>query len=114
MLYAKLPTLRQDVKTALASCTTSSDDLFSQNDVKIFPNPNEGQFFIFIKMNGKAHNPFIINVLSIDGRIIFEKKINENLIDINEKIELDNAAKGMYLVRISDGQKSTSKLIAIQ
>ena len=114
LLYAKLTTLRQDVKTALAACTTASNELFTQNDIKIFPNPNEGQFSISIKMNEKAHNPLIINVLSIDGRIIFEKKINENLIDINEKIELDNAAKGTYLVRISDGQKSTSKLIAIQ
>ncbi len=113
LLYAKLPTLRQDVKTALAGCTTSSNELFSQNDMKIFPNPNEGQFSISIKMNEKARNPLTINVLSIDGKIIFEKKINESLIDINEKIELENAAKGTYLVRISDGQKSSSKLIAI-
>ena len=114
LLYAKLPTIRQDVKTALAGCTTSSDELFSENEIKIFPNPNEGRFSIAIKMNEKVHNPLIINVLSVDGKIIFEKKINENSIDINEKIELDNVARGIYLVRISDGEKSTSQLIAIQ
>jgi Secretion system C-terminal sorting domain len=50
----------------------------------------------------------------MDGKIIFEKKINKSLIDINEKIELENVVKGMYLVRISNGSQSSSKLIAIQ
>ena len=113
LLYAKLPTLRQDVKTALAACTTSSDELFSQNDMKIFPNPNEGLFSISIKMNEKVHNSLVINVLSIDGKTVFEKKINGNIVEINEEIVLDNATKGMYLVRISDGQKALSKLIFI-
>ena len=114
LLYAKLLILRQDVKTALAGCTTANEELFSQNEIKVFPNPNEGQFSISIKMNEKVHNSLTINVLSIDGKIVFEKYINANALEINEKIELDNAAKGMYLVRISDGQKSTSKLIAIK
>ena len=48
------------------------------------------------------------------GIKIFKIKIEyRNTACINEKIELENAAIGMYLVRISDGQKSTIKLIVI-
>ena len=113
LLYPKLPMIRQDVKTALAACTTSNDELFSGNEVEIFPNPNEGQFTISIESSRKELNPFIINILNIEGKTIFEKKINENADGIHEKIELDNATKGMYLIRISNGIRSTSKLISI-
>ena len=81
--------------------------------MEIFPNPNEGQFTISIESSRKELNPFIINILNIEGKTIFEKKINENADGIHEKIELDNATKGMYLIRISNGIRSTSKLISI-
>lgn len=114
LLHPKLPFIRLDVKNNLASCTTPTDDLFSQNDVKIFPNPNDGQFSISLKMQEKLQNPLIINVLSTDGRVIFEKKLNEQLLEINEKIDMATAPKGIYLVRISNGQKTSGKKITIQ
>ena len=105
LLYPKLPTVRQNVKTALNSCLTSQQDELAFDTFKMYPNPNNGQFDILLEAHEPLTNHLFINVLNAQGQIVFEKKIPQNMTEMNEKIELKNAAKGFYILHITDGKK---------
>ena len=113
LLYPKLTALRKDVKTTLAGCTTSNGDLWVQDNLKIYPNPNHGQFQLTADIRELTSQPKVIRVINIEGKVIFEKKIDAHLTTINETIELSNSAKGIYLVQLSSDKKSSTRLISI-
>ena len=113
LLYPKLPAIRQNVKTIIASCVTSAKDVLILNDIKIFPNPNNGEFSIQIKNTESLAKSLIINVLNTQGQVILNEKINNTQNEINENIYLKNPTKGIYILRISDGEKYLSRKLII-
>ncbi len=113
LLYAKLTVLRKNVKTTLAGCATSNGDLEIPDNLKISPNPNYGNFQLTADIVAETSEPKVIRIFSIDGKIIFEKKIDAHLKTIDETIELNSSARGIYLVQLSSEKKSSTRLIYI-
>lgn len=77
----------------------------------IFPNPNQGEFTI--KLNSSTDSKIKVDVYDIRGRLIYNNSYQNNS-NFKQTISLDNVQSGMYLVKVSDGEKSTTKKIIIE
>ncbi|QDW22752.1 endonuclease [Flavobacterium sp. KBS0721] len=78
---------------------------FDFNDVSLYPNPSNGHFTIQLKESNEASN---IEIVSILGQKVFTKQNSTaSLVTIN------NIPKGIYIVHITQGSKTSSKKIII-
>ena len=73
--------------------------------IKIYPNPNEGNFVI--KLPGQQED-VSVEIFTIGGKSIYKQDFENN----NIQISLDNYTKGMYFVKVIAGNTTyNSKLI---
>lgn len=77
----------------------------------IFPNPNSGLFTI--KLNSHSNSNINVEVYDVRGRSIF-KNVYDNTSEFNQSINLNTVQSGMYLVKVSDGERETIKKIIIE
>jgi PKD repeat protein len=83
----------------------------SFEDFVIYPNPNNGSFNIM--MNTASNNNINVEIYDIRGRVIFNNTY-ESTARFNQEITLNNAQSGMYLVKISDGERQTIQKIIVE
>ena len=76
---------------------------FNQLDVVMYPNPSNG----FIQIAG-LNNSAIIEIFSITGQ-----KVLHTEYEIDSRLDL-NLAKGVYMAKISEGEKYTTKKLVIK
>jgi hypothetical protein len=82
---------------------------FGFDNFFVYPNPNKGEFTI--KLNSSISSNIKVNVFDIRGRVIYKNNF-KNAGDFNEKISLTTVQSGMYILKVSDGlRKSTKKII---
>ena len=67
------------------------------NRTEISPNPNNGSFKVTVN-TFEDNEYFNVEVLDMKGQIILFFKLNDN--DLSKEINLQNYAKGVYLVKI--------------
>jgi len=80
-------------------------------DFIVYPNPNKGNFTI--RFVSSSPNDIKIYVYDLLGKKIFYKEYPSEL-NFNKTIELSNTLKGIYLVKIKDGEKETIKKLIIE
>ncbi|MEZ4804689.1 MAG: PKD domain-containing protein [Bacteroidia bacterium] len=89
--------------TKRISATTGIETIANNNGVRIYPNPNSGTF----NVTNEANNPMSIEVFNVIGEKVFAKNTNEG----STTIQLNNHAKGIYMVKVTiNGVTSTSKI----
>ena len=101
------------VNLEICSTTVSllANESFNFENFALYPNPNNGQFTL--KFDSTSNNNITVNVSDIQGRNVYEKTfISTGL--FNENLQLDHAQKGIYLVKIKDGEKQIIKKIVIE
>lgn len=81
------------------------------SEFTIFPNPNHGEFTI--KLNSGSNSKIRVEVYDVRGRSIFNSFYNASS-DFSQQIRLNNVQSGMYLVKVSDGEKQITKKIIVQ
>jgi hypothetical protein len=62
---------------------------------QLYPNPNNGEFTITTKELGKAK----LEIYNVAGQLIFSKSLHQQ----EEKVNLKNQPKGLYLIKVSSG-----------
>ncbi len=90
---------------------TAVNDLFTGVNIHIYPNPNNGLFRLIVN-NIKSGSPGI-EIMNIHGQILFRNVIN-NPTGFSESIDLTKFGKGLYLLRINDGNNTKVKKILIR
>ena len=82
----------------VVSVAVSVNDVKTLNNISLIPNPNNGQFVLKgnVAKNGTA-NITIINTL---GQIVHRSETNITDQTINERINLNDVASGLYLLRL--------------
>lgn len=90
--------------------TALSTDEFALQNFTIFPNPNNGSFTV--RLHSQSSEDITINVFDIRGRAIFSKSFDSTT-DFNQQINLTNVQSGMYMVKVSDGLRTTSQKIIV-
>jgi hypothetical protein len=84
----------------------------SFNAITVFPNPNDGNFIV---SSSALHSIKTISMELFDsiGRLVFTKQIKETNY-LNEPLSLNNLQSGLYVLKITDGDKIISRKIIIK
>jgi parallel beta-helix repeat protein len=85
-------------KTCKSIAIASVNKFTKDNEIKIFPNPNNGMFTIS-QANLKGNSK--LEIINHFGEIVYNEGINQNLHYLN--LNLD---KGIYILRITNGEDS--------
>lgn len=72
-------------------------------DIRLFPNPNNGRFTISVT-GGTVGRQLKIEVIGLLGQVISHTAVTPDRKDWSVDLELNNAAAGAYLLRLSDAQ----------
>jgi len=81
----------------------------SSTIVKLYPNPSSGMINLSIE---NVHNKVMVNIVSVAGVVIFSKEFMNAGNHIFEELNLSHASKGIYLVKVINGDTiKTEKLI---
>lgn len=91
--------------------TQLSVDEFGVGNFSIFPNPNKGQFTV--TLNSSSSEKVMITVYDIRGRKIYDNAF-ENSSNFNQRINLNSVQSGMYLVKVSEGDKQATRKIIVE
>ena len=87
------------------NATLSNDDFdVEKSTVTLYPNPSADKFTVFAPENS------VITVLSSLGNLISEQKTTSE----NTEINLANKASGIYLIKISNDNKSITKKVILK
>lgn len=86
------------------------DNQFAQN-IKIYPNPNNGTFNL--KLSATSGENIDIKLFDIRGRKIYSENL-EGQNEIDKIISVNNLNTGMYLLKVNDGNREATKKIIIQ
>ncbi len=107
--------------SSLKSSTTGSDEVYSsktidfeqilltnKNSIKIFPNPNKGQFQIEMTGFDDVLNKGVISIFSSLGRVVLKLSSLQQLNSIN----LSSQPNGTYVLQINiNGKAFTHKVV---
>ena len=80
-------------------------------NIRIYPNPSEGNFNIQL-LNSSGEN-VKLQLYDLKGRIIYSETLMESG-EINRPIAINNLSTGVYLLKVFQGNKETTKKIIIQ
>jgi len=73
---------------------TSINELFKENNLKIFPNPNNGTFTIEYNL---SHENYVLEIVDVMGKVVYQERFNTNN---QQEIKLSTLNIGIYFVRI--------------
>ncbi|MBP6312169.1 MAG: T9SS type A sorting domain-containing protein [Flavobacteriales bacterium] len=75
------------------------------NGITVFPNPSNGIF----RVNAEVAGVYTVEVTNVIGEIVHAERINGST-----EIDLSNAAKGVYMVRVSNETASTVQRVTLK
>ncbi|OEK09495.1 hypothetical protein A8C32_12345 [Flavivirga aquatica] len=87
-----------------------STESFEFNNFNVSPNPNKGTFTV--KLND-ASSKINLEVFDIRGRIIYKNTYQKSA-NFNEEIKLNNVTSGLYLLKVSDDSRTSTRKIIIK
>lgn len=87
---------------------TGINNLGTRDAVSVYPNPNNGAFTV--SLGDMSNDNTVIVLYDVTGRMIMSKKMYA----ATEVVELRNAAKGVYLLRIVTGDSVINKRIVVE
>ena len=102
------------VKYHYINCLPTSilSDTNNTLSFKVFPNPNKGSFSLIVN-GGKTEN-YTIEVISMLGKIIFTETIQDLPPNTIKRIDLNNVAEGIYMVKLRSKSGCFNKMIIIK
>ncbi len=94
------------------TANTVSADSFELSNLVVYPNPTEGM--IFVKFPTLDVSNVKIDLFDLRGRRIYSEdfSVNQNLFE--ESISVGGISNGVYLLKVSNGNYSTTKRIIVQ
>ena len=99
-----------NITDSLSAVNINIDKSALQSEkLRIYPNPSDGIFTI--EINKTESNKISVEILDITGKLVYRNDYPV-LGTMKETIDLQNLNKGMYFLRIMEGDKiSTMKLM---
>ncbi len=84
----------------------------SVENLRLFPNPNNGIFNLNFNLNGE--DEVTIRVFSDNGQVIYQDNLGEFSGEYLEQINISNNAKGIYFLQVRQGENVLSKKIILK
>ena len=93
----------------IGTCSGIEEVTLDQH-VKVYPNPNNGQFVLAIDQSAAQMD---VQILNVQGRIIYAEHIKDYMAG-KKQFNLGELAKGVYMLKVSTENGSTVKRLVIQ
>ena len=78
----------------------------SGSDVVLIPNPNNGNFTLKGNLGTNSDDAVTIEVVNMLGQVVYTRNIIAGNGEINERIQLNSVANGMYLLNLRSGSEN--------
>jgi photosystem II stability/assembly factor-like uncharacterized protein len=91
--------------------TTSVQTIENSESLKVFPNPNHGQFRVEVATGSNSEIRF--QIVNVTGQVVLEKFIRNNSGSFSEKIDLSTQPKGVYLLTVRSESAEWKQKITI-
>ena len=79
---------------------------------KLYPNPNNGNFTLEIETND--NNSATLEIMNLCGQLIYRRQFSQERKAMCNEINLTNAAKGMYIVKMQTKNNSFVRKLIIE
>ncbi|WP_338792665.1 choice-of-anchor D domain-containing protein [Bernardetia sp. MNP-M8] len=86
--------------------TEASQDFFENEKLMVYPNPTPNRFSYSLRTNKEGN--YTIRLFDATGRIIFEAEQSKEGAFLEGTIDLEKQASGLYLLQVSDSEKTTT------
>jgi hypothetical protein len=97
-----------DLFTVTVDACAGIDEL-SGLSIEVYPNPTKGN--VMLDIEGESDG-FVVNLLDMNGKAVYTESIGSVTSGVRKMIDLTHVAKGIYFLRLDDGQSFvTRKLI---
>lgn len=83
----------------------------SSADIKVYPNPNSGQFFI--QFDHLSNADYTIRLTGLLGQLIYENRINVTKNQVEELL-LNDLSSGVYFLSIDNGSQINSYRLIVE
>ncbi len=93
------------------SSLTSVANLFSTEQVKIYPNPSSG--VVMVELNVPVSLDYSLEVIDFTGRVVYREAVRNTSSHHKFELDLNHLTPGGYLVKINSGQSNLIKKINI-
>ena len=81
------------------------------NAFEVYPNPNEGKFTVKVNL-GHEFEALTLDVIDLNGRIVFTKEYLQPGSNLQEQITLNGLSRGAYFIRLEgEGMQLSRKMI---
>lgn len=77
-----------------------------EDGVRLYPNPSEGRFNIALP---EGNNDAQVEIFNAVGKLVLSKKVSAN-----EPLDISSAGKGIYMVNVTAGGKTTAKTVVVK
>lgn len=84
---------------------TKEEILLDSNEIVLYPNPSNGNFNINFN---NSNTPYTIEIVSVSGQKVYKKQGTTQ-----EAISVSNLPKGLYVIKVTNKEKTFIKKIAI-
>ena len=101
----------EDYSIVVVDNTASIED-FAFDGFNLYPNPSNGDFNL--RFNVESNDEVSIRVFDVRGRTVYRKQYTNVPNLFAENIVINNMAKGVYLLKISNGNKQTTRKLVIR
>lgn len=87
------------------------EGLLPEGSVNVYPNPNNGSFFVSLNgLNGES----LVEIYNLYGQLVQAEDFGLVVGDRTENLTLETASKGVYFVKVTVDGKSTFNRIVVQ
>ncbi|WP_372751850.1 T9SS type A sorting domain-containing protein [Labilibaculum sp.] len=91
--------------------TTGIEDVISETDLLVYPNPSRGQFYVEIS---NSDQDAILRIFNQAGKLVASRKLQDSFQTNRMSFDLSNLSKGMYLLSIQYSDKILRTKLIIQ
>lgn len=89
----------------------NADNKLEMENMKLYPNPNNGKFNLNFNLKNKADAE--VTVYDMQGKQVYNEKLPNFTGEYNKPIDISENSKGIYFVKIQQGDHTQVKKIAL-
>lgn len=97
--------------TATDTCLVGVNDLFLNNHIDIYPNPNNGIFTA--SFNIENNDNLTVRISNELGQIVYEEKLENFSGTYSKKMDISSFRKGVYMLSVSNSKNETVKKVLV-
>jgi hypothetical protein len=89
-----------------------SDNKLAIDNINFYPNPNNGKFKLNFNLKSKGSTE--VNIVNIEGKSIYRDELPDFSGDYNKEIDISASPKGVYFVKIKQGDHAQLKKLVLE